>query len=192
MTSNTASRPITRAAFLARVRYRLVQNGERLRITRNVHGMPGMLHIRDSSNFITDYGCSYESLERDLQVLRPGEALPTEPQPSPRTDSSAIGISEAASTLITMARKHWVSYEDWARASCDEGRCGEVLLIDPDARAIGVNLHQAGGLWLMQATCQDVMERTRPEKLGRAIASELNRLWHGIGDPDSPDGGWLR
>lgn len=76
-----ADRPISRDAFLQRCRRRLRQEGESLHITRGERWYSdlGYLYITDDyTNSVIACHCTYESLQRDLQVLKPGETLPVD------------------------------------------------------------------------------------------------------------------
>jgi hypothetical protein len=81
MTTTVALRPITGTAFLARCRRRLSRDGETLHVSRSPRygaGDLGELYVTDGNNVVTACHCTPESLERDLQVLMPGEALPAD------------------------------------------------------------------------------------------------------------------
>jgi len=74
----TTTRPISRAAFLARCRRRLAETWKTLHITRGDRWRSDMgeMYIKNYDNVVIDTHHTYESLQEMLEVLRPGEALP--------------------------------------------------------------------------------------------------------------------
>jgi hypothetical protein len=73
--TTTASSQITRQAFLSRIRRKLAHEGQKLHISRSPLDQMGPLYT-SSDNIVVAWNCDYESLERDCQVLKPGESLP--------------------------------------------------------------------------------------------------------------------